>query len=423
MLLKGRLYIFLGIILLIAGCYSYNNSVLRKDVAFLYKPSSSKLHPNYSVYHTKDTITRLYFSVPLKELLFTKQIDADVPSSKFELTYKLYDYDQNNHISDSGSTVFHIIKPKKGTHAMNYIEVNASKGKKYIVELKARDVVKNSRNTNYIFIDKTSNYNNQNFLISNTNDIPYFRNYFDSSEIIKIKYRDENITKLFISYFDERFPLAPPPFSIKPVKPNNILPDSSWQSRYNGYIEIRLPKPGIYHIQKDTNSNKGLTLLYFREHYPEFLTPIELLEPLQFLTQKKEYRDYKMYSEKKLAVDNFWLGCSGNTNRARELIKVYYSRAKYANLYFSSHKEGWKTDRGMIYMIFGPPNTIYKSKNSEQWIYGDNVSISSMTFVFNQMDNPFSDNNYILTRNEGYATIWHQAVEAWRDGRVFSISQ
>ena len=39
--------------------------------------------------------------------------------------------------------------------------------------------------------------------------------------------------------------------------------------------------------------------------------------------------------------------------RAKELIKNYYGRLQHANLFFTSYLEGWKTDRGMIFMIFG----------------------------------------------------------------------
>ena len=31
--------------------------------------------------------------------------------------------------------------------------------------------------------------------------------------------------------------------------------------------------------------------------------------------------------------------------------------------------EGWRTDRGLVHIIFGTPNSIYKNDDTETWIY------------------------------------------------------
>ena len=41
------------------------------------------------------------------------------------------------------------------------------------------------------------------------------------------------------------------------------------------------------------------------------------------------------------------------TQKAKSLIAIYYNRIQNANLHFTTFKEGWKTDRGMIYVVFG----------------------------------------------------------------------
>ena len=45
-----------------------------------------------------------------------------------------------------------------------------------------------------------------------------------------------------------------------------------------------------------------------------------------------------------------------------ELMEEYYIRVNYVNEYFNmSWKQGWETDFGMIYILFGPPDEIQRS--------------------------------------------------------------
>ena len=97
-----------------------------------------------------------------------------------------------------------------------------------------------------------------------------------------------------------------------------------------------------------------------------------------------EYRQILSSQKIKLEIDNFWLKTSGSTERARELIKIYYNRVKYANEYFTSDREGWKTDRGMIYVLFGPPAKLYKSDNEEKWVYIQNNLEVPFVFALSQ---------------------------------------
>jgi GWxTD domain-containing protein len=53
----------------------------------------------------------------------------------------------------------------------------------------------------------------------------------------------------------------------------------------------------------------------------------------------------------------------------------YYRRVEYANQNFSHYIEGWRTDRGMVFIILGSPNNVdrhpfeYDSKPYEVWEY------------------------------------------------------
>jgi len=104
---------------------------------------------------------------------------------------------------------------------------------------------------------------------------------------------------------------------------------------------------------------------------------------------------------------------------AKEIIRKYDKRVQDGNAYFTSYVEGWKTDRGMIYLIYGAPNVIYKTANSETWTYGEENNINSLTYVFSKVNNPFTDNDYSLDRSPNYKQAWYSAVDIWRQGRAY----
>ena len=56
-------------------------------------------------------------------------------------------------------------------------------------------------------------------------------------------------------------------------------------------------------------------------------------------------------------------------------MEEYYSRVDYANRNYASFTEGWRTDRGMVFIRFGPPQNIERhpfdadTKPYEVWYY------------------------------------------------------
>jgi GWxTD domain-containing protein len=162
--------------------------------------------------------------------------------------------------------------------------------------------------------------------------------------------------------------------------------------------------------------------MHFGESYPQVADAEELIDPLAYLTSTVEYAEIKNTANQKLALDNFWLERTGSAERARELIRVYYNRIYYSNYYFTSVKPGWKTDRGMIFTIYGPPQSVITTKDQEKWVYYRNNFTTSVTFTFNFAPSPFSMNNYILERSENYDTYWRSAVNTWRSGNIYLIN-
>jgi hypothetical protein len=88
-----------------------------------------------------------------------------------------------------------------------------------------------------------------------------------------------------------------------------------------------------------------------------------------------------------------------------------------ANALFTSYKEGWKTDRGMIYTVMGPPVSMTKEADSETWIY-QSAGSEDLRFVFKKISNIFSNNHYELFRDKSYDRPWFLAIDRWRKGQT-----
>ena len=170
----------------------------------------------------------------------------------------------------------------------------------------------------------------------------------------------------------------------------------------------------------------------FGPSFPTMTTPEAMIAPLAYLATQDELDAMVSSLKPKAALDDFWIKCGGNIEKARELIRIYYTRVLYSNNYFTSYKEGWRSDRGMIYIIYGPPDKVYKTSDGESWGYrkqiiktswGGRVHLNEeyLFFNFKKKDNIFSENDYFLSRSETPVTYWDQAVLSWRKGIVYRL--
>ena len=89
-----------------------------------------------------------------------------------------------------------------------------------------------------------------------------------------------------------------------------------------------------------------------------------------------------------------------------------------ANRHFTGSTEGWKSDRGLVHIIFGTPNNIQLGEYGETWVYGEDANMMSLSFTFTKRNGPYSDNDLALDRDPVFKGAWYRNVESWRNGRV-----
>jgi GWxTD domain-containing protein len=273
----------------------------------------------------------------------------------------------------------------------------------------------------YLEANKMDYLGKQNFLVRDpSNGHILFSPWFDTNMRVAIQCFHP-INKLFVKVYRNNFPIAAPPFSADEYESPQLSADSIFSiPQHNGLFVIYLKSKGIYHIMADSNDVEGLTLFRFDDGYPQISQAYQMVAPLRYISSNDEFAKLAGSKNPKQDVDNFWITAAGGSkDRARELIRNYYTRIQDANRYFTSYQEGWKTDRGMIYLIFGMPNSIYRSSSGEVWTYGEERNYLALTFTFVKLDNPFSDNDYALQRAATYRNLWYNAVDLWREGRVY----
>lgn len=424
-------FIFLLTLMMIISCASTKKRGAKKDnfnLTNIYNPGSTPLHPEFMVYHSFDSTSLLLSKIFPTELLFNQANPQHKTQASLQISYQMIDIStnlNNKQICDSASHNFYIDISKLQKRFFAFIPIKAKDGKKYLLTVTTNDLLRKTMQRTFLIVDKTNELNSQNFeVISRYDNFPIFSSYTDSNEVFSIHYRQGNSKNaIFIKYYKSEQPVPPPAFFPTPVGTRFDKPDSIWKYPFSDSIAFKLPYKGMYFFQMDTSQNKGLTLFNFGTAYPRVLRANQMIGPLQYLTNSSEFEALKSISNSKTAVDNFWLKTSKNIDVSRELIRVFYNRVFFSNYYFTADREGWKTDRGMIYIIYGLPNNLVKKPDEEIWSYYDKSNPQVITFSFKKMDNPFSNNFYVLQRGENLTTHWRQAVDAWRHGKVYNLGE
>jgi GWxTD domain-containing protein len=75
--------------------------------------------------------------------------------------------------------------------------------------------------------------------------------------------------------------------------------------------------------------------------------------------ERSAFRQLETNEEREQFIEQFWLRRSSNPDLPdNDFKEEHYRRIAYANEHFASGIPGWKTDRGHMYIVWGPPDEI-----------------------------------------------------------------
>jgi GWxTD domain-containing protein len=418
--MTGRILFVFFIAVIFSGCFG-SQQISSENLSSIYHQSEHLFHPEFSVFHFTDDSSHLFVRLNTDEFLKTREPDNSYQAS-FRIRCILVESYESNVRLDSAGADFKVEQADVKSRIRLYtVDFKVPKKGNFLLSCTIIDLKKKVSEEYFINIDHDSRQSRQNFLVSSSvSGLPIMRNYISASDSFRVSYRDASVKKLMVRYYRRNFPLAYPPFSFDIHDDFNFKPDSEFTLQTDDAIPLNFIEEGIYHFQTDTGNYEGLSLYRFKEGFPAVTTPDRMIETIRYLTSRKEFEEIGSSDSRKGAVDKFWLDIGGNQDRTRILIKKYYSRIQEANRHFTSFTEGWRTDRGMIYIVFGPPNFVYKNSVSENWVYGQPNNALSLNFFFTRVNNPFTDNDFTLSRAPIYESNWYRAVDLWRQGRVYN---
>ncbi|RKY92369.1 hypothetical protein DRQ15_02515 [candidate division KSB1 bacterium] len=152
---------------------------------------------------------------------------------------------------------------------------------------------------------------------------------------------------------------------------------------YNPKADAELKKKG----QGGTNNFVRMYSIF------EQMRPIQVEKELEYIgyiatkEEKKVLKTLETLEAKRRFLADFWRRRDPDPDIAEnEYRKTYLQRVRFANKEFSNFDEGWKTDFGRVYIIYGPPTHIERFPNTSKgrayqiWTY-ENLQ-GGVEFVF-----------------------------------------
>jgi GWxTD domain-containing protein len=343
-------------------------------------------------------------------------------AANVKVKYKLFNTIDDAFPIDTGSIVYQY--PQLADTAMliqGSFKLKAPFGRNYVAEVVFVDVNRRQHNTSFIEVDKSYFTSDQNYMLrSQADSMPVYTNYIDANKVFYINTNNKTATYVFVKYYRKETAFPPPPFSrgatIEVPKPDTTF---SVELANGTSGPLKLTPVGMFVITADTSQRRGLVVLRTEGNFPELTKPMDVLRPLRYLVSQWDYDKMVAKSDIKKEVDDFWLNAAANNNgKAREVLKNYYGGVRLANDLFTTTREGWKTDRGMILVIMGQPASVFKGTDTETWLYSTSGNNPATNYIFDRKPDGIAGYDYYLRRNDLLKTAWYDMVENWRNGRL-----
>jgi GWxTD domain-containing protein len=406
---------FLSIVItIVAGCTS-ERSFYQTNARHQYDPVFP-VELRYRVIAEGNTLYSIFIETELKKL--SDDIPTRLIFDKYLITYRLFDsYESRKPLKidtlGDGNLIY-----KDGNIFKWFFKVEKPNVPNFLVVVRVEEKGSPFQASFDIPIYTQNHFIFYKYAIfPKSGRFPICSTYISTSDTIRIFTFPRSEKTLYLKHFPVAFPVSLPPMAQVPPATDEAA------KNYNLYTieterQIFMPNPGLYYIQEDTNALDGMSFYVAPHKFPLVTTPLELAEPLIYISTRDERRKMLNAEQTKLALDNYWLNLAGSREHGRKVIRAYYENVQQANRYFTHYKPGWKTDQGMVYIVFGPPDRVTKTFQTEEWYYGKGSIISDVSFFFDRRPTIFTPANFEIRRNMEYDRVWYSTVELWRKGNI-----
>lgn len=415
------------VVLLLAACGSSPQAMKHDNQASLYGKGTSQLRLSARVHHTTSQQSTVYYKLNTRDLLYKSDGGGGPYRAVVRVRYESFADWGSKQLLDSASTLIQdkTTDTNEERELIGSMDLHRNEGRSFILRVTARDLNRDTESSLVVRVERDANGSQQYFMPTDTsNGLPNFDDHLVAGQAVRVRCDLLAGRTLLGSHHPNSSALPTPVFAGTSGDHADPATDSTFTMTVgvDGRFLFTPTRTGIYHFAADTTTGATgahFSLFVLDESYPFVDQGIDMLKPLRYITSMQEYDRMAAAPDMRKAVERFWMDAAGDRERAREAIRIYYSRVENANRHFSALVEGWRTDRGLVHIIFGTPTTIYKTESNESWIYGEENNLMSLTFNFVKRKSAFSDNDLVLDRDPMLKGAWYRNVESWRNGRIY----
>ena len=405
-----------------SGCGGYVPVAAGDNFAYLYSKGAAAIRLEARVYQPAANEAVIYYKLRTADLLYKGAGGGGPYQARLVMGYQAYNPSDPKRLLDSASTFIkdERMTPSEDKALIGSMPLKVQGSTPFLVRATVHDLNRNAESTLLLRVDRGSAANGQTFIPIGANSLPVSNDFVPPGTKLTVRAESHVGTILHAAHYPPITKLPAPVFADTPPPGTDGPPDSTFtiSVQADGTFSFTTGAEGFYHFRADTASAAGFTVFVSTGSFPEVTTGKDMAAPLRYITSTKEWESLSQAADPRKEVERFWTDAAGSRDRAREAIAAYYGRVETANRYFSSYTEGWKTDRGLVHIIFGTPSTIRMDESGETWTYGDETNLMSMVFRFIRRNDPYSDNDLILQRNPQFKSAWYRNVESWRNGRI-----
>ena len=390
-------------LMLMAGSSLANINFPQTNTAYKYDPDAL-IRCQYKLAASEDSI-HLYL-----------KIDVAVGNlfEDYQLTYTLQEFydSKSSKTSDSLNAAEYLVAQKNESYYLMLPLKRAPGSNLLLLHIKYNDV------TYHFDVPLEGDFLAPNLLLmERTRNVPVFDTYVPAGSYYRLvnSFGAADSATFYCYQYNHSFSPALPPMATKAEEVDQTLSiDTVFAMPANRHWIMQ--GETLNFIQEDTTTLRGIAYMAVPDYYPKYRRVEELIEPLIYISTRSEMSKLSKATDLKGALDKYWLELMKTPSRAKMMIKRYYDQIEAANAVFTTYKEGWKTDQGMIYALYGVPDEVYFNGEEEQWIYKKNDGISRVKFTFVKVKNIFTDRHFELLRSKSYESFWFGNVELWRKG-------
>ena len=182
----------------------------------------------------------------------------------------------------------------------------------------------------------------------------------------------------------------------------------------SGLITLNHPLPterlreGSYRLEIQAGSqtlSRRFRIIWFQK--PTYLYEYELaIRPMRYILPEAEFETVKALNHHNLTewFESYWKEKDPTpTTEYNELLSEFYQRVQEANRKFGTrNREGWETDRGRIYLLYGPPLKIDNGRytsHSVPYLIWEYTHDKKFIFIDKKRNGEFSLSDTLQTQD------------------------